>query len=348
MSNHFRLDNIEYNQLLHLIDEFNNNKNIFLTNKSFFKHLEDKINDNNPIYKYLNQNQREMKIYEFFKIYDTFKTKFVGLYGMNNKKLIEDLYFIYIPLSRYIYNKSYSSVNPIIIGIQGHQGTGKTTFCQILNFLLKDLYELNSNSLSVDDIYLTHEELKKLFQLENSYKYRGPPGTHDLTLGKKTLDNVKNCNINYEIPRYDKSLNQGLGDRSKNGIFINKLLDVLIFEGWFLGVDPVDEKELEAFSNNSEDLKFQKIINKELNNYIPLWNDVDEWIILKPFKYEFSKIWRTLAEDKNKNKLDQQTIKDFIEYFWTAIPPYIYFDKINQKRKPFLTLILDENRNLFI
>lgn len=358
--NKINLDEYEYDRLHFLagiIDSKDNLKYIH-DNVNFLNNLDEKIKrnlnpSNNNIYeKYVsNEYERNLKNIEFFQIIRHFSHKYQNLYYRKSKKLYEDLFFVYLPLSRYIYKESMTDFrnSSIILGIQAHQGCGKTTFCEIISFLTKNIYELNINSLSIDDIYLSYEELKKLRKEDPRFKFRGPPGTHDVNLGQEILENVKNRKILYDIPRYDKSANKGLGDRAKECIKIYRPLDVLIFEGWFLGSEPVDEDILEKYcTNNQSTLEFQKLINNNLHNYTPLWNQVNYWIIMKPIKYEFSKKWRHDAEKNNIQKMKYKTLQEFINYFWNTVPPYIYFPRIEKNKNPILTLVIDIDRNFYL
>ena len=63
-----------------------------------------------------------------------------------------------------------------------------------------------------------------------------------MELGAKTIDMmVKGKDI--EIPRYDKSANEGKGDRAKKEDWIKMEgpLDLVIVEGWMLGFHPIKE-----------------------------------------------------------------------------------------------------------
>lgn len=341
------LDRFDYERFLFLIEVKSKNKNLNVlgSNEIFFKNMENKLSS--KIYKKLFLNSilsSDLFFTEFMGIYPKFEPLFSGLYKNNNKKLFEDLFYVYLPLCNSIYNLRNIKNKPLIIGLQAHIGSGKTTMCNILNYLLQNVYELNSNSMSIDDIYLTHVELERLKKQDKMFKYRGPPGTHDIKLGINILNKVKNCEFNYQIPRYDKTLNNGLGDRSENGILITKPLDVLIYEGWFLGADPIQESELNFLgSKDKQILQHQKNINSFLKNYQNMFKMIDFYIILKPFSYEQNKIWR-----ENAQKVKESFVQDFIKYFWDSLPPEIYLDKIEEKRNPLLTILIDENRRFYV
>jgi len=76
---------------------------------------------------------------------------------------------------------------------------------------------------------------------------RGLPGTHDLDLARSTLKSVLDCNRSdrpLELPIFDKSRNQGKGDRSSSTVSVETPIDVFILEGWSMGFQPLGEDEL--------------------------------------------------------------------------------------------------------
>lgn len=72
---------------------------------------------------------------------------------------------------------SVSAANKKVIGLQGPQGSGKSTISRIISNFFKKFVSLRCESVSIDDFYLTYDERKK-----QGIEFRGPPGTHDLDL----------------------------------------------------------------------------------------------------------------------------------------------------------------------
>ena len=72
---------------------------------------------------------------------------------------------------------------------------------------------------------------------------RGFPGSHSVKLMHDKLLNWK-ISGELNVPVFDKSLRNGLGDRS---YWRSDNPDLLIIEGWFLGVEPlsidIDEQQ---------------------------------------------------------------------------------------------------------
>ena len=119
---------------------------------------------------------------------------------------------------------------PLIVGINGAQGTGKTTLCKFLELLLKKR-GLRAITLSLDDLYLTHSErLQLAAEVHPLFATRGVPGTHAVALAFSILEDVL-AGRTFEIPRFDKSCD----DRSNEVTRISGPVDVVLFEGWCVG-----------------------------------------------------------------------------------------------------------------
>jgi D-glycerate 3-kinase len=215
-------------------------------------------------------------------------------------------------------------------GILGGQGTGKSTLCVILKEIFSYL-GFSAGNLSLDDLYLTSAERQKLQQRDPRLIWRGPTGTHDVSLGIKVIEQCldEDYTAQISLPRFDKSLHNGEGDRTTPEI-VDKP-DILLFEGWFVGVQPIEEPLFEHPPHpivTVEDRQFARDNNQRLKAYIPLWSNLDSLIVLYPEDYHLSKQWRKEAEHKmiaqgGDGMIDQQ-IDDFVEYFWKALHPELF------------------------
>ncbi|MHC5720383.1 MAG: glycerate kinase, partial [Nostoc sp.] len=124
----------------------------------------------------------------------------------------------------------------LIQGIFGGQGTGKTTMCKILSLILDQL-GYRTLSLSLDDLYKTYSDRLLLTQQDPRLIWRGPPGTHDVDLGLKVLDQIRQSQSPVMVPCFDKSAYRGAGDRTTPEMVTG--VDIVLFEGWFVGVRPI-------------------------------------------------------------------------------------------------------------
>ena len=112
-------------------------------------------------------------------------------------------------------------------------GTGKTTLGKWLEAMLKLNFKIAV--ISIDDFYLPSDEMILAIKNNPWNVSRGFPGSHSVKLMYEKLLNWK-TNGELHVPVFDKSLRDGLGDRSHWRL---DNPDLLIFEGWFLGIEPV-------------------------------------------------------------------------------------------------------------
>lgn len=215
-------------------------------------------------------------------------------------------------------------------GILGSQGTGKSTLCEILQSILS-YFGFSVATLSLDDLYLTYSQRQALQQQDPRLLWRGPPGTHDLALGLKVIEQCleENSPAQILLPRFDKSAFNGAGDRTTPEAIAQP--DILLFEGWFVGIQPL---ELDSFNHcpapiiTEQDRQFTKDNNQRLQAYLPLWSKLDSLIVLNPEDYRLSKQWRKDAEHKmialGKSGMSDEEIDRFVEYFWQALHPELF------------------------
>ena len=218
----------------------------------------------------------------------------------------------------------------LIQGILGGQGVGKTTLCNVLKLIINYL-GFSVATLSIDDLYLTYAERQALQKQDPRSIWRGPPGTHDVNLGLEIIERclAEDNSSKILIPRFDKSAFNGAGDRTQPEAITKP--DILLFEGWFVGVQPITE---DCFVNppapisTCEDIQFAKDNNQRLKAYLPLWQKLDSLIVLYPEDYRLSKQWRREAEQKmiarGKTGMSDRECDRFVEYFWKALHPELF------------------------
>lgn len=283
---------------------------------------------------------------------------------LHDEKRFFDYYFMLAnPLSALIKNLHKTKNRPIIFGLQAHQGCGKTTLSKFLTCVLKDVYNLKCITVSMDDFYLTQSELTSLKLKNNNYKFRGPPGTHDILLIREFLDKIESKQKSFYLTKFDKCLHNGQGDRVTEKLpenLVESPIDILIFEGWFNGIMPVANQDL--ISNLQKEnidkqqfeskLQFQLEINELLkSNYTSIWKKFDSLLVIKPEEYYYSKDWKKIAE-KKKGRMSPVEVDDFVNYFWDSVPPMVYFENLIKQDKSFnydtKHLYCDIRRNYYI
>jgi len=208
-----------------------------------------------------------------------------------------------------------SEQRPLFVAFQGPQGSGKSFLSARLQTYLQTR-SLRVAVFSIDDLYLSHQRLTSLAAFHSSnvlWQGRGQPGTHDVDLGVEILSRLKTANKRLELPRFDKSLFGGEGDRlpmDGSGTIVEQppAVDVVIFEGWCVGFYPISEEELLSRWNGvwkQEKVKLGlgenqvgrledvKAINEKLTSYLKLWNFFDVLVRVR-FVFVFVKVLKQL------------------------------------------------------
>lgn len=226
--------------------------------------------------------------------------------------LMEDLDRVYMPLANLI-KMGFDTSTTRIIGVNGAQGAGKTTFGTLLKVVLEKALGLKVVQFSIDDIYLSHAERQKLAEeVHPLLATRGVPGTHDVKLGEDTLDAL--CKAGAKditlIPRFNKAMDDPY-PRSEWEQFMGRP-DVIIFDGWFMGA--VEQKETDLLTpvntlEREEDpyCVWRRYVNSQLkDNYKSLFNRLDLLVMLKVPSFDKVYEWRALQEEKLRIKTQGQ------------------------------------------
>ncbi|MGK7877014.1 MAG: glycerate kinase [Xenococcaceae cyanobacterium] len=263
-------------------------------------------------------------------------------------QILATLWNLWLPLAMQLASARQELRRTLVQGILGGQGTGKTTLAAVSRLILSQL-GYSTLDLSIDDLYKTYDERQRLQQEDSRLVWRGPPGTHDVKLGVDLLDQLRQPNRQDSIlvPRFDKSAWNGAGDRTELERVV--MVDIVLFEGWFVGVRPVDES---AFDNpphpivTPEERVFARDMNEGLKDYLPLWERLDRLMVLYPINYRLSKQWRREAEQKmissGKSGMTDAEIDRFVEYFWRSLHPELFITPLT-KNPNLVELVIEIN-----
>ena len=249
-----------------------------------------------------------------------------------------------LPLLSQAYKLNKKSPERKIIGISALPGTGKTTLGKWLESIsLKLKFKLSV--ISIDDFYLPSEEME--FAIKNNpwNVSRGFPGSHSIDLMKEKLLKWK-TDGQLNVPVFDKSLRNGLGDRAH---WREESPDLLIIEGWFLGVKPLsidlDNSEKISPPLSVFESSYRNKIQNNLDQYLDVWNMIDQIWHLKPLKFEYLNEWKSNQEKsmqfKSGSSLKDDNLSNFLRMLNVSIP-HKSFDDINSD----VLLMINQDRKL--
>tara|TARA_Y100000385_G_scaffold63887_1_gene62995 strand:- start:1568 stop:2464 length:897 start_codon:yes stop_codon:yes gene_type:complete len=219
---------------------------------------------------------------------------------------------------------------PLHIGVNGAQGTGKTTFAKLLSSYLVNFYCFNGSHISLDDFYLTKtERQKRARETHPLFLMRGVPGTHDIALAISTFKKLKALKSHEEIslPCFDKASDERMP--AESGPKAMGVQNFIIFEGWCVGSRPIPSAKLAMPINALEKIQDSKgIWRAAVNDYLrqdyqKLFSIIDKLIFLKAPDFETVLKWRSKQEEKltltrqkdHSHTMSNDDIARFIEYF---------------------------------
>lgn len=212
---------------------------------------------------------------------------------------------------------------PLVLGICGAQGSGKTTLVTALATAL-EAEGIAAATLSLDDLYLTRAERQALAQtLHPLFATRGVPGTHDIALGLDALDALERGEA-VPLPRFDK----GNDDRApmESSPTAPKGVQVLLLEGWCLGARPEDIAALAQPVNSLEadedpDGRWRAHANTALAGpYQALFARIDILVLLAAPDWEVVAQWREQQEAELRAKgaaraMSRAEVRRFIQHY---------------------------------
>ena len=185
------------------------------------------------------------------------------------------------------------------IALSGGQGTGKSTIGACLAELFSREHGRRCALLSLDDFYLPRaERLALAGTVHRLYRTRGVPGTHDIDLLSRTLDELDGSEGRVAVPVFDKSRD----DRAARPRFVRLPVDNVIVEGWCVGARHEAAPALERSINRLEreedpDGRWRRDVNARLRrDYEPVFAGFDRLVFLRPPNYDSLFRWRAQQE----------------------------------------------------
>ncbi|GAC1633442.1 MAG: kinase [Nevskia sp.] len=189
-----------------------------------------------------------------------------------------------------------------VIGINGAQGSGKSTLGRVGD-TLQSVHGLHAALLSIDDFYLPRAAREQLAQTVHPlFATRGVPGTHEVALGRSRLQQLRTAAPGQRVllPRFSKAADDRLAESdwpAATGRF-----DLVLFEGWCVGLPPQAEDALAAPINELEahddaDGRWRRRVNEHLRHEYAAWfAQLDRLVFLQVPDFDSVRRWRWQQE----------------------------------------------------
>lgn len=222
---------------------------------------------------------------------------------------------------------SWLGANPLIVGVSGCQGSGKTTLARTLKCALTER-GLSTAILSLDDLYLTRWSRQQLARdVHPLFATRGVPGTHDVQLGLDVIQRLRNAKASTITawPRFDKASDDRAPD---NEVFVGRP-DFILLEGWCVGVTPQHPAALLEPVNDLERTHdpsgvWRSLVNERIaTDYAALFLQIDRLIFLRAPSSEVVPRWRMQQEETfrtacsapDAHLFDEDSMACFVKHF---------------------------------
>ena len=212
---------------------------------------------------------------------------------------------------------------PLVIGIAGPQGSGKSTItCEVAVTL--DRLGVESVILCIDDFYFPKSERERLStHVHALLRTRGVPGTHDAALLMSTISAIvssRTPDTLVEWPRFIKKLD----DRDTSNPHSSRIPTsgrrwVVLLEGWCVGCLPLTDigtpvNELERMEDSDGD--WRRYVDGQIrDHYMQIWNLIDLYIYISIQSVSLIRTWRTQQAVGNGEDLAVLNMDRFLQFY---------------------------------
>ena len=189
---------------------------------------------------------------------------------------------------------------PLFVGLSGLPGSGKSTLARQLAGEIAGRGH-PSLTLALDDFYLGRRERSRLARdMHPLFATRGPAGTHDIARLLEVLDALRASRTGIRLPRFDRLRDRRLPP--SRWPTVRGRPDVVILEGWLVGVPALTPRELLRAPNALElehdaDGNWRRAVNEALgSDYARAWRRLDLLVALLAPDLDAMRRWRGEAE----------------------------------------------------
>jgi D-glycerate 3-kinase len=213
--------------------------------------------------------------------------------------------------TRSLAQRAKTAETPPLVGFSGCQGSGKSTLVALMAKVMREVYGVSTVVLSLDDFYLTKAARAALAEsIHPLFATRGVPGTHDLALLNETITALRQPAGAVPVPGFDKARD----DRTEMVHWrqVSAPVQLILLEGWCVGLSPQSESELEVPINPMEaeqdpSLIWRREVNRQLaNGYADVFGELDALLLLQAPSFDAVFEWRWQQEQR----LSEQFQKD--------------------------------------
>ncbi|APD90102.1 kinase [Alteromonas mediterranea] len=233
----------------------------------------------------------------------------------------------FTPLCEQLLKHQEGATKPFIVGINGSQGSGKSTLTSFIEYYLSSVHGKQVVSLSIDDFYFEQSQRNALaIKVHPLLATRGVPGTHNIPLALDTLRNLDSGSRTL-LPRFDKATDNPFPTEQWPVIVSSP--DFIILEGWCVGATPQSQSELKPPINHLEEVEdplgiWRSFVNTELaGDYQTLFAKIDYRIMLKAPSFDCVYQWRLEQEHKLAKKaaknstgvMSDEEVANFVQHY---------------------------------
>ena len=246
------------------------------------------------------------------------KDELIFIHKTLKKLTNQDLDIEYIEKNYFKILFKLKSKNKIMIA--GSQGSGKSSLSKLIKLYLEKFYYKSVIIISMDDFYLSKTQRMQLSKnIHPLFLTRGVPGTHDLELLNKKIKQIFNKEFPIYLPTFDK-----VSDARKRTYKKVLKADVIIFEGWCAGAQPIEQNYLQKNFNNLEERKDKNFIwrnsyNKYLSEYQKIFSNFNYFIYFQFNHWDHILNWKYKQELELRGKVKdlalKKYLKEFIQYY---------------------------------
>ncbi len=210
---------------------------------------------------------------------------------------------VYRPIAAQLARWQSAADRTIVIGVNGCQGSGKSTLAVFLKHMLGAESGIRAEVVSMDNLYHPRDKREELGDsIHPLLRTRGVPGTHDIQLGGDVIRQL--CGAGKAtataIPGFDKATD----DCTRKEIWdvVTGRPDIVILEGWCVGVTAQEETEIVEAINSLEsekdpDCVWRRYVNEQIAGpYAHFFECVDFLVMLQAPSFDVVFDWRRQQE----------------------------------------------------